>query len=91
MPRAPGPITDSPPKAMGQGKLKLSRRGKYLVNAGSVGQPRSGDPRAQFAVFDPEANTVEFVKVKYDIEVVIDAVIAAGLPEMLGERLRFGV
>jgi diadenosine tetraphosphatase ApaH/serine/threonine PP2A family protein phosphatase len=90
----PGIFTNpgsAPPTNLGRGKMRLNPEGKYLINPGSVGQPRSGDPRAQFAIFDPQTRTVEFVKVRYDVEVVVDAVLAAGLPEMLGERLRFGM
>jgi putative phosphoesterase len=61
-----------------------------VVNPGSVGQPRDGDPRAGYAVLDLDALTVEPRRVEYDVERVVDAVAAAGLPERIGTRLRRG-
>ncbi|WP_306054846.1 metallophosphoesterase family protein [Natronococcus wangiae] len=61
-----------------------------VVNPGSVGQPRDGDPRAAYAVVDLDAMTVETRRVEYDIEAVKDAVAAAGLPERIGTRLERG-
>lgn len=62
-----------------------------LVNPGSVGQPRDGNPRASYLVLDPEAGTVVWQRVAYDIAAVADAMRRAGLPERLAERLRHGV
>lgn len=61
-----------------------------LVNPGSVGQPRDGDPRAAFALIDLAARTVEFHRLPYDIEATVEANRRAGLPAELGERLREG-
>ena len=61
-----------------------------VMNPGSVGQPRDRDPRAAYAVVDLDAMTVEERRVEYDIEAVIDAIDAAGLPERTGTRLRTG-
>ncbi len=61
-----------------------------VVNPGSVGQPRDGDPRAAYAVVDLEAMTVDTHRVEYDIGAVRDAVSAAGLPEWIGSRLERG-
>ncbi|WP_254532199.1 metallophosphoesterase family protein [Natrinema gelatinilyticum] len=58
-----------------------------VVNPGSVGQPRDGDPRAGYAVVDLEAMTVETRRVEYDIEAVQAAVDEAGLPDRIGTRL----
>lgn len=63
---------------------------KYLVNPGSVGQPRDGDPRAAFASYDTEANSVTFHRVPYDIERAQKKIFAAGLPERLATRLAEG-
>lgn len=61
-----------------------------LVNPGSVGQPRDGDPRASFAVVDVAARTVEFRRVRYDVERAVRAIREAGLPETLAVRLQKG-
>ncbi|MFA9427445.1 metallophosphoesterase [Natronorubrum sp. A-ect3] len=61
-----------------------------VVNPGSVGQPRDGDPRAGYAVVDLEAMTVDTSRVKYDLEAVQDAVADAGLPDRIGRRLARG-
>jgi putative phosphoesterase len=61
-----------------------------VVNPGSVGQPRDGDPRAGYAVLDLDAMRVECHRVEYDVERVVDEVEAAGLPPRIGERLREG-
>jgi putative phosphoesterase len=61
-----------------------------VVNPGSVGQPRDGDPRAAYAVLDLEAMTVDERRVSYDVDRVVRAVAEAGLPERIGTRLRDG-
>ena len=61
-----------------------------VLNPGSVGQPRDGDPRAAYAVVDLEAMTVDCRRVAYDIEAVKRKITEAGLPERLGSRLARG-
>ncbi|MWV41863.1 metallophosphoesterase family protein [Natrialba sp. INN-245] len=61
-----------------------------VVNPGSVGQPRDGDPRAGYAVVDLETMTVESHRVEYDVEAVQEAVAATDLPEQIGTRLTRG-
>ncbi len=61
-----------------------------VVNPGSVGQPRDGDPRAGYAVVDLETMTVNTFRVEYDLEAVQDAVADAGLPDRIGRRLARG-
>jgi predicted phosphodiesterase len=63
---------------------------RALVNPGSVGQPRDGDPRASYAVLDPEAGTVRWHRVAYDIGAVQRAMRDAGLPIALTARLSVG-
>ncbi|MFC7070154.1 metallophosphoesterase family protein [Halobaculum lipolyticum] len=58
-----------------------------VVNPGSVGQPRDGDPRAAYAVLDVAEREVEERRVGYDVERVAEAVADAGLPERIGSRL----
>jgi predicted phosphodiesterase len=62
----------------------------YLLNPGSIGQPRDGDTRAAFAIADVDNKVVEFWRVLYDIEAVQKRMAAAGLPEPLILRLQFG-
>ncbi|MDG5758350.1 metallophosphoesterase family protein [Natronococcus sp. A-GB1] len=62
----------------------------FVINPGSVGQPRDGDPRAAYAVVDLEAMIAETYRVEYDIGHVRDAVSAAGLPKQIGSRLERG-
>ncbi|MFO7927442.1 metallophosphoesterase family protein [Natronomonas sp.] len=61
-----------------------------VMNPGSVGQPRDGEPTAAYALVDLEAMTVSERRVEYDIGAVIEAIEAAGLPEATGTRLRKG-
>jgi diadenosine tetraphosphatase ApaH/serine/threonine PP2A family protein phosphatase len=58
-----------------------------VMNPGSVGQPRDGDPRAAYALLDLDRLTVEERRVPYDVGAVRDAVEAAGLPARTGARL----
>ena len=63
---------------------------KYLINPGSVGQPRDGDPRAAYAVFDSDRNQVMLRRVAYRVDLAQQKIIAAGLPESLAHRLALG-
>lgn len=64
--------------------------GRWLLNPGSVGQPRDGDPRAAWLELDTEAWTATWRRVEYDIEGAAWAIRAARLPDALAERLSFG-
>jgi len=64
--------------------------GRWLVNPGSVGQPRDGDPRASYAVYDPVALSVTFHRVPYPVAATQDKIVKAGLPGRLAQRLSFG-
>lgn len=64
--------------------------GTLVVNPGSVGQPRDGDPRAAYAVVHPAEEEAEIRRVEYPVEEVQDAVRDAGLPDELAERLAHG-
>lgn len=70
--------------------VQLAPESRYIINPGSVGQPRDGDPRAAYAVWDTEARTLRFNRVQYDIVATQRKMQAAGLPELLAERLSFG-
>ena len=64
---------------------------RTLINPGSVGQPRDGDPRAAHAVLDTGAGTVTFYRSSYRIDETQRRIHARGLPEMFADRLAFGV
>ena len=70
--------------------IRLMNNGKVLANPGSVGQPRDGDNRPSYMVFDAKNMTGEIERVKYDYEITAKLVKEAGLHEHLGERLRKG-
>ncbi len=70
--------------------LALETGGNYMVNPGSVGQPRDGDWRAAFAVFDSESRRVTFCRVPYDVRSAQDRILAANLPQRLASRLAAG-
>jgi diadenosine tetraphosphatase ApaH/serine/threonine PP2A family protein phosphatase len=70
--------------------LELKAGTRYLVNPGSVGQPRDNDPRAAFLVYDTDANSITFYRVPYDIPAAQKKIISAGLPERLATRLAEG-
>ena len=63
---------------------------KAIVNAGSVGQPRDGNPQASFGIYDTDAQVVEVRRVTYDIATASRKILAAGLPAVLAERLWLG-
>ena len=63
---------------------------KYFINVGSVGQPRDNDPRACYAIFDSDINMVIMKRVPYDIAGAQNAIMEAGLPTYLAERLARG-
>ncbi len=74
----------------GMVEVPLQEGYKYFVNVGSVGQPRDGDPRACYAIYDSDARSVIFRRVPYDVTAASEAVRAAGLPEYLADRLLVG-
>jgi len=70
--------------------LRIEPESRYMLNPGSVGQPRDADPRASFAIADLANHTVEFWRVPYEIGKVQSRMRKAGLPEPLVQRLEFG-
>jgi predicted phosphodiesterase len=70
--------------------LRIESGSQYLLNPGSIGQPRDGDPRAAFAIADPQHGEVQFWRVPYDIASVQERMKRAGLPEPLILRLAVG-
>jgi predicted phosphodiesterase len=70
--------------------LQLKPGTRYLINPGSVGQPRDGDWRAAFAVFDNETRVVHFQRAPYNLKAAQDRIFAAKLPPRLATRLAAG-
>jgi len=68
----------------------LRRNRHYLINPGSVGQPRDGDWRAAFAVFDSDTWVVSFYRIPYHLRVAQEKILAANLPQRLATRLATG-
>ncbi len=79
-----------PEPGAGFAALRVEQGTRYLLNPGSIGQPRDGDPRAAFAIADLDNRVVEFWRVPYDIDAVQQRMKRAGLPEPLILRLAFG-
>ena len=70
--------------------LDLSPDDVYLINPGAIGQPRDGDPRAAYALYDPADRCVVYHRSKYDIAGVQAKIRRAGLPNVLADRLAVG-
>ncbi len=71
-------------------RVSLEPGKKYIVNAGSVGQPRDRDPRAAYAVYDEEDGSVRISRVEYNVKSARKKILDAGLPAYLGDRLLDG-
>jgi diadenosine tetraphosphatase ApaH/serine/threonine PP2A family protein phosphatase len=70
--------------------LTLKDEVKYLVNVGAVGQPRDGDPRAAFGILDTVTRQLTVKRTAYDVAAAQAKILAAGLPEVLAQRLAVG-
>lgn len=73
-----------------ESELCLDPAGRYLVNAGSVGQPRDGDPRAAFGLYDTERQSLLLKRVDYAVDAAQRRILAAGLSPSLAARLAVG-
>lgn len=71
-------------------RLLLDSAAKYLVNCGAVGQPRDGDARAAFGMLDTSTGSLTVMRTHYDVATAQAKIIAAGLPEVLAQRLGIG-
>jgi len=60
---------------------------RYIVNVGAVGQPRDGDPRACYVIYNSEEDTLQYLRLEYDLTKTQQKILAAGLPEQLADRL----
>ena len=71
-------------------KLRIDSNKKYFINVGSVGQPRDGDWRAAYCIYDTDPGIIEERRVKYDLQTAQKKIIDAELPRLLAERLAIG-
>lgn len=76
------------PHGKGPGKVPVKPDSRYLINAGSVGQPRDQDPRASYVIVNDES--IEVVRVEYDIEATAEKMLDVGLHLALSERIKYG-
>ncbi|CAB3287599.1 Metallophosphoesterase [Methanocaldococcus lauensis] len=74
-----------------RGVVYLEDDKKYLINPGSVGQPRDRINKASYCIFDTKNFKIEIVRVEYDIKKAYEKIVKSGLPEFLGERLFLGI
>ena len=66
------------------------KKDRLIINPGAVGQPRDGDPRASYAIYDSEASMFRVYRIEYDIRATQDRMMQAGLPVHLVTRLEVG-
>lgn len=72
-------------------KQRVEPGERYVVNVGSIGQPRDGNPKLSFGIFDTDRWEYENIREEYDIEAASEKIIKAGLPRALADRLWLGV
>lgn len=73
-----------------ESNIDIQERNKYIINVGSVGQPRDGDSHAAYCIYDVTKKNVQIKRISYDIQAARGKIINAGLPGFLGERLLVG-
>jgi predicted phosphodiesterase len=72
------------------GRLQLDPQGRYLINPGSIGQPRDRDPRASFMTYDSDRRIVRWYRLPYPVAAAQKRIVRAGLPHALADRLAIG-
>jgi predicted phosphodiesterase len=83
-------VRDGGVKRVTVDQLTIDQTKKYFINTGSVGQPRDGDWRAAYCIYDLDKNVVEQRRVNYDVATAQQKILKAGLPHLLAERLKLG-
>jgi predicted phosphodiesterase len=76
--------------ADGETALTIEPQARYLVNPGSVGQPRDGDPRAAYAMYDTNTKQLDLIRLAYPLEITQQKMLRVGLPDPLARRLALG-
>ena len=84
------PTTDSSPKGERDVTLRLEEDARHIINPGSVGQPRDGDPRAAFAIYETEGPSLTLRRIPYAVDAAQRRILGAGLPASLANRLAVG-
>lgn len=79
------------PRQPADGEVLDLSNSRFMINPGSVGQPRDGDPRAAFALFEPEKMRITFRRIAYPVATTQEQMRAEGLPESLVTRLALGI
>ena len=82
-------ITRTDPRA-DRHVIRLDPDCGYLINPGSIGQPRDGDPRAAYVLYDSDSLQIAYFRVPYDVESAQEKIRKAGLPPILADRLAVG-
>ncbi|KUK56379.1 MAG: Metallophosphoesterase [Atribacteria bacterium 34_128] len=72
------------------GYIEISKNKRYIINCGSVGQPRDGNPKASYGIYDLKYGIVNIYRVSYPIHLTQDKIIKAGLPKSSADRLTYG-
>jgi len=83
-------IRDSVVRGGTYSKFRVEPGRKYFVNVGAVGQPRDGNPKAAYVIYDMDEGSIELRRLEYDIAAAQKKIIEAGLPARLAERLAVG-
>lgn len=71
--------------------VPVAEANRQIFNGGSIGQPRDGDPRASYLIYDTTKSTIEFFRVNYNVERAAEKILALGLPAMFAKRLFTGL
>jgi predicted phosphodiesterase len=74
----------------GSGRIVLDPQGRYLINPGSIGQPRDRDPRASYMTYDSDRGVVRWYRLSYPVEAAQRRILRGGLPHQLADRLALG-
>jgi diadenosine tetraphosphatase ApaH/serine/threonine PP2A family protein phosphatase len=79
------------PEDLKMQKSKVTRENRYIINVGSVGQPRDGNWKLSFGIFDISAWTYDLIRSEYDVQTASEKIVAADLPRFLADRLLVGI
>jgi diadenosine tetraphosphatase ApaH/serine/threonine PP2A family protein phosphatase len=71
--------------------VQLKAENRYIINVGSIGQPRDSDWRACLVIYDDESRIIEFKRLEYEVHTAREKIYQAGLPDRLAERLLYGI